>query len=246
MSEIRPLKIGFDAKRLFLNDTGLGNYSRTLVKNMMKLYPQHEYHLFTPSIRETSETQIFLNGDCHIHTPGKFEIKAVWRSRGMSKTINAMKLDVYHGLSHELPSGISTATRTVVSMHDLIYEIYPQFFPWYNRWVYRWKYKTSCKKANHVIAISEATRKDLISRYHLDEKQVSVVYQSCGDYFMPRQRSKQKKHFLYVGTIEERKGLLNAVHAYAQLPKEFQIPFLVVGSGSTYAEEVKRQYSIMT
>ncbi|HRG20081.1 MAG TPA: glycosyltransferase family 1 protein [Saprospiraceae bacterium] len=240
MSEIRPLKIGFDAKRLFLNDTGLGNYSRTLVKNMKRFYPQHEYHLFTPSIRETSETQIFLKGDYHIHTPGSFEIKALWRSRGMSKTINALKLDVFHGLSHELPIGISNATRTVVSMHDLIYEVYPHFFPWYNRWLYRWKYKTSCKKADHVIAISEATRHDLISRYHLDGKKVSVVYQSCGDYFVPRSRNKQKKHFLYVGTIEERKGLLHAVHAYAQLPKELQIPFLVVGNGRAYAEEVKK------
>jgi glycosyltransferase involved in cell wall biosynthesis len=240
MREAQPLKIGFDAKRLFLNDTGLGNYSRTLVKNMMQLFPQHEYHLFTPAVRETSETRFFLNADCQIHTPGSFEIKALWRSRGMSKTINRLKLDVYHGLSHELPTGISKATRTVVSMHDLIYEIYPHFFPWYNRWLYHWKYKTSCKKANHVIAISEATRHDLISRYHLDEKKVSVVYQSCGDYFKPRPTSKQKKHFLYVGTIEERKGLLNVVHAYARLSNEFQIPFLVVGNGGAYAEEVKK------
>ncbi|MBK7010070.1 MAG: glycosyltransferase [Saprospiraceae bacterium] len=226
MSEIQPLIIGFDAKRLFLNDTGLGNYSRTLVKNMMKLYPQHEYHLFTPSIRETSETQIFLNGDCHIHTPGKFEIKAVWRSRGMSKTINAMKLDVYHGLSHELPSGISTATRTVVSMHDLIYEIYPQFFPWYNRWVYRWKYKTSCKKANHVIAISEATRKDLISRYHLDEKQVSVVYQSCGDYFKPRQRSKQRNTFCTLVPLRNEKDCSTPSMPMPSFRRSFRYRFL--------------------
>lgn len=241
MSDQRPLKIGFDAKRLFLNDTGLGNYSRTLVKNMMLQFPQHEYHLFTPKIRKTTETAFFLEGNCQVHTPGIYDVKALWRWKGMRKKIRKLQLDVFHGLSHEIPLGIDKSTLTLVSMHDLIYEIYPDFFSWYDRLLYRWKYKSSCQRADHIVAISEATRGDLISRYQLDPKKVTVVYQSCGQFFKPGLEAKKKKHFLYVGTIEKRKGMLDAVHAYAQLQKEFQLPFMVVGNGRDgYATEVKK------
>lgn len=239
MKGMRPLKIGYDAKRLFLNDTGLGNYSRTLVKNMMQLYPQHEYHLFTPEVRETEATRFFLESGCHIHTPGSQTIKSLWRWRGMSTAINKLHLDIFHGLSHEIPVGISSNTRSLVSMHDVIYEIYPSFFAWYDRLLYRWKYKSSCKRANHIVAISEATRKDLITKYGINSGKISVVYQSCGQSFDLKPETPKKNHFLYVGTIEERKGLIHAVHAYAQLEKELQIPFMVVGQGKKYAEEVK-------
>ena len=53
------LVIAFDAKRLFNNFTGLGNYSRTLLKNLEHFYPQNEYHLFTPKITKNKETEFF-------------------------------------------------------------------------------------------------------------------------------------------------------------------------------------------
>jgi len=54
------MKIGFDAKRLFRNYTGLGNYSRTLVRNLQNKYPEHEYHLYTDKIIHSPETEYFL------------------------------------------------------------------------------------------------------------------------------------------------------------------------------------------
>ncbi|HVK97413.1 MAG TPA: hypothetical protein VM368_06325, partial [Flavisolibacter sp.] len=42
------MKIGFDAKRAFHNNTGLGNYSRTLIEGLAVHYPEHEYFLFNP------------------------------------------------------------------------------------------------------------------------------------------------------------------------------------------------------
>ena len=115
--------IAFDAKRVFHNFTGLGNYSRTLLKNLATYYPEHEYHLFTPSIKENAETNYFLNNPQFIiHTPLKNKIG--WRLLHMGGHVNTLNPDIFHGLSHELPVGLNTYTiKSVVTFHDLIYEI---------------------------------------------------------------------------------------------------------------------------
>ena len=81
--ENQKLIIAFDAKRLFNNFTGLGNYSRTLVRNLQTFFPEHEYHLFTPKITNNEETAYFLNNEKFIlHTPS-FK-SPMWRSVGMA------------------------------------------------------------------------------------------------------------------------------------------------------------------
>jgi glycosyltransferase involved in cell wall biosynthesis len=219
----------------------LGNYSRTLVKNLKTHFPANEYHLFTPEIRDNEETRYFLQGDFHIHTAGGWPSRNLWRTVGISREIKKLQLDIFHGLSHEIPFGLPAHTRTVVTMHDLIYEVYPHFFRWYDRWLYRIKYKSACRRADAIIAISEATRNDLIARYKIADHKISVIYQSCADLFQNNVvAQKTKRHFLYVGNIEARKGLLDIVHAYALLPKEAQHPFVVVGGGSSYLSEVQK------
>ncbi|MFN8319565.1 MAG: glycosyltransferase family 1 protein [Saprospiraceae bacterium] len=241
MDSKNSLKIGFDAKRLFLNYSGLGNYSRTLVKNLKTHFPEHEYHLFTPEIRDSEETQFFLQGGFHIHTAEGWPSSALWRTVGLAREVKKLKLDIYHGLSHEIPFGLPANTRTVVTMHDLIYEVYPHFFKWYDRSLYSIKYKSACRRADAIIAISEATRNDLIARYKIEDHKIKVIYQSCADLFQNNVLTeKTKRHFLYVGNIEPRKGLLDIVHAYAMLPVKAQLPFVVVGGVSSYMSEVQK------
>ena len=45
------MKIGYDAKRAFLNTSGLGNYSRNTLNALVKYFPNHQYTLFTPEIK---------------------------------------------------------------------------------------------------------------------------------------------------------------------------------------------------
>ncbi|NJL74352.1 MAG: glycosyltransferase family 4 protein [Saprospiraceae bacterium] len=88
-----PLRIGFDAKRLFNNFTGLGNYSRTLVNNLVQYYPEHDYHLFTPRIKKNYETLPFLDYlSIQIHEyPYRFS--GYWRTFSMSSVLKNKVLD---------------------------------------------------------------------------------------------------------------------------------------------------------
>ncbi len=142
------MNIGFDAKRIYQNNTGLGHYSRTLVSSLAKYYPLNEYFLFAPK-----KTALFSSaGFTNIQTiePGSFvskKLKSLWRSSWVIKDLVANKIDLYHGLSHEIPTGISaTGIKSTVTIHDLIFEIYPHQYKAIDRFIYRKKFQYACHK----------------------------------------------------------------------------------------------------
>ncbi len=233
----KKLILAYDAKRLFNNFTGLGNYSRSLVKNLQHFFPEHEYHLFTPKAVHNEETAYFFDTDKFtIHTPSSK--KPLWRTFGMANDINTLKPDIFHGLSHEIPFGIHSDTTTVVTFHDLIYEIFPKQFGIWDRVVYQLKYRSTAKRVHYIAAISQSTQSDLLNLYNLDPDKIEVLYQSCNDAFFREQHINTdtfpldiKNYYLYVGSIIERKGLLNIIEAYAQLPEIYQNHLVVVGNG---------------
>jgi glycosyltransferase involved in cell wall biosynthesis len=246
----KKLIIAFDAKRLFNNNTGLGNYSRTLVKNLQVYYPQHEYHLFTTKSPKNIETEYFFDPEKFtIHKPS-FNTP-LWRILGMSGPINALKPDIFHGLSHEIPFGLDASIYTFVSFHDLIYERFPHQFGWLNSRLYRWKYKSSVKRADSVVAISESTKNDLVELYKTESSKIVVIYQSCHEIYQQEKLTSEQdsdfpfsNYYLYVGSIIERKGLLQTIIAYGNLPVLYRRPFVIVGKGNaSYISKVKDMIS---
>lgn len=237
------IKIGYDAKRLFHNRTGLGNYSRTLVKELHKRYPNIEFHLFSATVEINPETEYFFNHDnIHIHTRNKGS-NEWWRSFEITHKINELELDIYHGLSHELPININKVkAKTVVSFHDLIYEKYPEHFPWFDRMMYKYKYRTSVFKADQVVAISRSTKSDLLDIYNVDEAAINVIYQgqSLLDSNAETPVNLPERYWLYVGSVIDRKRLEDIVKALHIMPASDRIPVIVVGTGSTYYDKVKQ------
>lgn len=242
---MRKLKIGFDAKRLFHNDTGLGNYSRTLVRNLATLYPEHEYHLFTPTVGYNPYREEFLERNrYHIHTSGSWP-STVWRTYMISRLCTQYNLDIYHGLSHELPVGhISPATRTVLTFHDLIYELYPDHFKKVDQKLYAAKYSKSAEIANHIISISHSTAADLHKVYGIQKDKISVCYQTCARAYLDyKEEPVVGDYFLYVGSVIKRKGLLQIAQAMELLPPDQRMVCKVVGSGAEYLAGVKAYIS---
>jgi len=233
----------FDAKRLFNNPTGLGNYSRTLLKNLSEYYPDHQYHLFCPNIKKQPYNTFFRNNPAFLnHTAGRIP-NVWWRSYAVKKDLSKNKIDLYHGLRHEIPIGLlKTRIKTVVTIHDLIIKTQPQTFKAVDRAIYDWKFSYACREADHIVAISESTKRDIMKYYDVPAYKLSVVYQTCGAPFKiihsdshlqeVRQRYQlPSTYLLYVGSIIERKNLLRLLKAIRLLPKTIQIPLVVVGQG---------------
>jgi len=243
------MDLAFDAKRAFCNYTGLGNYSRTLIKNLAIAFPEHNYHLFTPKVVRNDKTNWFTNHhSISIHTP-LGAILPAWRSFAMSKSLQRNKPDIFHGLSHELPFGIKkTGIKTVVTIHDLIFKHYPETYPLFDRTIYNIKFRHACYNADRIIAISESTKNDIIKFYGIDPLKIEVIYQACNPVYytlkspevvesIKAQYALPNDYLLFVGTIEKRKNLQTVIKALGLLPENMKLPLVVVGKGKTYKQD---------
>lgn len=246
------MNIGFDAKRAFHNSTGLGHYSRSLLQSLAEFYPQHQYYLFNP---KPSRTFSLTGPGLHEIRPSGFfsqTFPGAWRSSWVKKDLRKLRIDLYHGLSHEIPVGIrKTGIRSVVTIHDLIHERYPEQYHPVDVRIYRAKFRYACAQADHIIAISEQTRNDIIRFYGSPENKISVCYQSCNPRFTRQVGEAEKQniksayglpdsYFLYVGSLIERKNLMNVVKALHILKDDLKIPLVVIGDGGKYKRKVKQ------
>ncbi len=250
------MRLGFDAKRVFHNFRGLGNYARTLIESLLEYYPQQEYVLFTPAIQDPRGLkwrQKFKQ--TAIQTPPAYlnHWPSLWRSVLLSKNIQLKNLDIYHGLSHELPWGIGALKiKTLVTIHDLIFMRYPQFFPWIDRQIYRRKYLHSIKNADVVIAICQQTKQDLMEFFQVPEKKIEVVYQAChpsfynpvkpGQWENIKEKFQMPEHYiLYVGALEKRKNVITLIRAFAHLKKSIPHKLALVGEGKKYKRKIQEE-----
>lgn len=246
-------RIGFDAKRLFNNFTGLGNYSRTLVYNLANYFPDNDYYLFTPKVTRNTETQYFLSSPLFTVRQPLKGWPIWWRTSGIKKDLKRQHIQLYHGLSHEIPLGIQhTGIRSVVTIHDLLFKRFEKQYRAADRFVYDLKFGYACRNADQVIAISEATKADIIRYYGIPQEKIEVIYQSCNERFIQEKSNRTienmlvryqlpRDYLLYVGAIVERKNLLGIIRALEMLPAAIDLPLVVVGSGGHY-EAVVRDY----
>jgi len=248
------MHLGFDAKRLFNNFTGLGNYSRTLLRNLAERAPENSYYLFSPRAERREETNFFFNNPSYeVITPPRSR-RLLWRTKGMRKELRHHRIDLYHGLSHELPIGLEQCgIPAVVTIHDLIFRYYPQQYGKLDRLIYNFKFKNACQAANAVIAISKSTKLDIQHFYGIAPEKIHVIYQSCDERFLMRRPASVKKqvanHYalpqdysLYVGSLVPRKNLLGLVEALALLPSGLRHSLVVVGGGgASYRRQVEER-----
>lgn len=247
------MNIAFDAKRAFTNGTGLGHYSRTLITSLAEYYPMHEYFLCTPKATGRFNTSQLHN--VYTVTPQRFPgtvLTSAWRSKWVAKDLVKLDVDLYHGLSHEIPVGIrKVSIPTVVTIHDLIFERYPKQYKPVDVAIYRRKFMYACANADRIIAISQQTKDDIIQYYKIPARKIDVCYQACNPDFSitvsaeEKQRARQQyklpeRFFLYVGSIIERKNLLTICKALLLLKDVLDIPLVVIGGDDgSYAKQVK-------
>ncbi len=230
------MKIGFDAKRLFHNNTGLGNYSRTLVSNLLHYHPEIDVVLFAAN---ASKSRFFEKFDkienCQIVEP-QLNIPG-WRSLFLPELVNKHKINVFHGLSNALPFRQFSEAKSVVTIHDVIFKDYPKHYKWIDRKVYDVKTRAALQNSDSILAISEATREALLQHYSFDRHKLTVIPQSCS--YAINLGAKQPSTLLFVSSITPRKNLLTILKAIRLLDNS-NVQLRVAGAGGAYEALCKK------
>lgn len=247
------LTVGYDAKRAVNNVTGLGNYSRLVIGSMAALYPQNTCKLFAPRLPDDCRiAPLLAQPNVEAYTPrGMWKhVPALWRTFEAGMAAAEAGCDIYHGLSNEIPLG-PLPCASVVTIHDLIWRRVPQDYSAVDRRLYDLKYGMSARRATRVIAISECTRRDLISDWNINPDKIDVIYQGCDPAFTrevtsDERRAVREKYNLperfvvAVGTVESRKNQLLTVRAMEALPTD--VGLVVVGRPrGDYGRSVRRE-----
>ena len=249
------MTIGYDAKSIVNDVAGIGNYARTLVNDMQQVVPPGTtLYLYAPDrgndalrrqVTESQSARYVYHGGYN----GRLA-QALWHMRGIVKDLVRDGVKLYHGLSGELPAGIKEAgIKTVVTIHDLVFMRHPEYYNWIERKVMAWKFRKTCQEADHIIATSECTKRDVMLYGGVTPEKIDVIYQSCGSYYkLPESEKKMQevhtdymlpeRYIVSVGTIEERKNAILAVKALRLLPDDLSL--VIVGKPTSYAEKLKR------
>ncbi len=245
--------IGFDAKRIVRNGTGLGSYGRTLVNDLAALPLQ--IRLYAPDAgRDDLRSQVLGHDNVKLCLPHGSLMplvgKSLWRSHGVVKDLIRDGVQLFHGLSGELPVGIRrSGIRSVVTIHDLIFMRHPEFYHWADVKIYTRKFRQTLREADRIIAISECTKRDIMELGGVSEQKISVVYQSCAHRFTAEVTAEQRqsvchqyglpaRFILNVGSIEARKNMLLAVKALPLLPDD--VGLVMVGRHTPYTDRIIR------
>ncbi len=178
----------------------------------------------------------------HIH----HQASVAWTQRVFPGLLRRDRPDMLFMPLQLLPLRVPSRLPRVVTVHDLAFLYYPETFPVKDRILHRLYVRWAVRKATHIIAISEATKQDIIANYAIPEHRISVVYHGIDhDRFrLPTDKDRDritevkdtygisKDYMLYVGNVQPRKNITNLVRSFTQLKKEGDSDLQLVIAGA--------------
>lgn len=159
-------------------------------------------------------------------------------------------VDVFHA-SDQLPHAPPHAA-VVVTIHDLTTRRFPEFHVHENAALHAAKERFAIARADRIIAVSNATRDDIVNELGIPTERISVIYEAAGADFRPRDSAETAAtlarydlahgaYLLSVGTVEPRKNYERLIEAYAMLvaaqPAPGDMPPLVIAGGAGWLYE---------
>lgn len=235
--------IAIDASRAFVGKrTGTENYSYQLIKALAKIDSKSNY-------------LIYLRPDVKIEDkwPNNFKFhvlnyKRFWTQIGLAQQTFKDKIDILFIPAHTLPIIRKTGLKTVVTVHDLGSEYLPKMHQLKQRSYLSFIQKVQLKGVTHLIAVSNATKNDLVKKIGIDPKKITVIYEGYDKQIFKQMKNdilvdslkyynlQPKGYFLFVGTIQPRKNLERIIWAFSKLKRSFNL--VIIGKKGWLSDEI--------
>ncbi|HID86012.1 MAG TPA: glycosyltransferase family 1 protein [Anaerolineae bacterium] len=237
------MRIGIDARMAYYTQAGIGQYIRRLIEGLAKIHPQEELVLLQSRKDEALIRQ------------GRFRRRSLWTPSHhrleqwlLPLEIAMAGLDILH--SPDFIPPFRRNCRSVITIHDLAFLLYPHFLTRESARYYG-QIDQAVRRTDHIIAVSESTKRDTVSLLGVSEKKITVIHEAANPLFRPvedpeplrRVRDKYglpEAFILFVSTIEPRKNLPTLLRAFRLLLNQHGplAKLAVVGKQGWLFEEV--------
>jgi glycosyltransferase involved in cell wall biosynthesis len=229
------MRVGIDARLVYYSQAGIGQYILHLVSGLAQADMESEYVL----LQSRKDDQTILE-------QSNFRRVSLWtpshhRLERFSLNIELMRLglDVLHSPDFIPPHRPSC--RSVITVHDLAFLLYPHFLTRESARYYG-HIDQAVRWTDHIIAVSESTKRDTVQHLGVPEDKITVVHEAASPIFRPVGREKAREqvrdrhgvdgpYILFVSTIEPRKNVPTLLRAAWQLAECYKEDVRVVLAG---------------
>lgn len=220
------MRIAIDLSPALHQKAGLGRYARTLAEHLVALDCGNEYVAFAYGRNARDRLPRSLQALSFANIP--LDVRpwrmGVWLGHALGLSLDRVlpRVDIFHATEHLLPP-LKNA-RTVFTLHDLIFQFFPEFHLPLNRWFLQNAMPHFLRRADAIIAVSECTKRDAVQLYGVPPEKIAVIHEGVDPALRPvtdpnliaaaRARYAQHQPFLlFLGTIEPRKNIPALVDA---------------------------------
>lgn len=230
------MRIGIDARLIYYSPGGIAEYVKHLVQALAEVDGEEEFVILYS--RKDSQHNLVAHP--------RFRRATLWtpshhRLEGFSLPLelSRLALDVLHSPDFIPPP--SNSFRSVITIHDLAFLLYPHFLTKESARYYG-QIDQAVRRADHIIAVSESTKRDTVRLLGVPERKISVIYEAADPIFQPMDaheaRRRLAEHYvlpdrfiLFVSTIEPRKNVITLLRALRQLKDHYRVPHRLVLAG---------------
>lgn len=233
------MKIAIDTTAIPAHRTGAGNYIFNLVRTLTEVDRANQYYIFTQAMHAadfaTAQSNVHVIVLNHTNRPARM----LWEQVTLPRYLKRLKIDVLHSPHYTMP--LAKPTTSIVTFCDMTFFLIPDMHSRSKRLFFRTMMRLSARRADHLIAISESTKQDMIRVLGLPASRIKVTPLAAGPSYRPLPRSTVERvceaydlefgqYIAYVGVLEPRKNVPLLINAYAAIATDFpDVPLVIAG-----------------
>ncbi len=239
------MKVNLDAR--MIRSTGIGTYLQGLLHGIQQV--------------QLSDITLILHGEwehlsSYPYAKEKFEFPIYSATEHLGYWNRIKENSIWHIPHYNVPL-FRKRSKLIVTVHDLIHWIFRKdFFNTAQACYAKTMFQKTCREADHIIAVSENTKKDLMKYFNLNPERVTVIYEAVHPKFMPAgarnpQNIKEKlglpdSFFLYVGSLKPHKNIHRLLRIFKNLKLKNKLRSDLVIVGQKDKKYSKEFYELQT
>ncbi len=255
--KIENLKIAVNTRLLLKNKLeGIGWFTYESLKRIVLSHPEHEFFFIFD--RKYDKSFIFSDNVKPIVIGPQARhpiLHYLWFEHSIPRILKKIKPDIF--LSPDAYCSLNTKTKTLIVIHDLNFEHFPEHMPWLVRKYYRYYTPRFAKKADRIATVSGFSKNDIVEQYGISPNKIDVVFNGANENFKPvtdevKLETKQKftkgdDFFVFIGALNPRKNLATLFKAFDiyKSKNETRVKLIVVGEKMWWTGNIKDAYENM-